>query len=81
LDRANTGEIPVWAAVDLIEAAIYWAMAKYLAPDSIRLKNLFHWQKTAENPESGGFQPMPAFTLERRCAMGRCFPRLLFHRL
>ncbi len=46
----------VWAAVDLIESAIYWAMAKYLAPDSIRLRNFFNWKNAAqENPGIGRF--------------------------
>ena len=30
----------VWAAVDLIEAACYWAMARRLAPESVRLSYL-----------------------------------------
>ncbi|WP_336985352.1 lipopolysaccharide biosynthesis protein [Altererythrobacter aquiaggeris] len=41
----------VWALVDLIEAAAYWCMARYLAPGSINLRNAFQWRSTRqENP-------------------------------
>jgi O-antigen/teichoic acid export membrane protein len=41
----------VWAAVDLIEAGCYWAMAKRLAPQSVRLSFLKDTRLTLEeNP-------------------------------
>ena len=40
-----------WAVVDLIEAALYWAMARRLAPQSVRLANLRQWRLAlTENP-------------------------------
>lgn len=33
-----------WAAIDLLEAAAYWAMARYLAPQSVRFRHLRHWR-------------------------------------
>jgi O-antigen/teichoic acid export membrane protein len=40
-----------WAAIDLIEAALYWIMAKRLCPQAIRLAHLGGWrQALRENP-------------------------------
>lgn len=40
-----------WAAIDLIEAAAYWLMARRLCPQAVRLSNLKQWrQALAENP-------------------------------
>lgn len=40
-----------WAAIDLIEAVLYWATARRLCPQSINLKNLGQWrQALKENP-------------------------------
>lgn len=45
-----------WAAIDLLEAAAYWAMAKYLCPQAIRLRNLGGWREALEeNPGIGRF--------------------------
>jgi len=39
-----------WAVIDLIEAALYWAMARHLCPQSINLRNLRNCrQAMAEN--------------------------------
>lgn len=40
-----------WAAIDLIEAALYWAMAHHLCPQAINLTCLRQWrQALKENP-------------------------------
>lgn len=40
-----------WAAIDLLEAACYWAMARRLSPQAIRLRYLGQWrQALSENP-------------------------------
>ncbi|HMP57466.1 MAG TPA: oligosaccharide flippase family protein [Novosphingobium sp.] len=40
-----------WAAIDLIEAAAYWLMARKLCPQAVRLSNLKRWREAlAENP-------------------------------
>lgn len=40
-----------WAVVDLMEAALYWAMARKLCPQAVRLSNLRHWRLALqENP-------------------------------
>ena len=45
-----------WAAVDLIEAALYWIMARRLCPQAIRFANLGGWrQVTRENPRINRF--------------------------
>lgn len=45
-----------WAAVDLLEAAVYWGMAKFLCPQSVRLANLCGWRRAVqENPGIGRF--------------------------
>jgi len=35
-----------WAAIDLIEAVLYWIMARRLCPQAIRLANFGHWRQT-----------------------------------
>lgn len=45
-----------WAVVDLIEAALYWATARRLCPEGLRLKYLGHWRETFhDNPGIGRF--------------------------
>ncbi|MCK9544115.1 MAG: lipopolysaccharide biosynthesis protein [Novosphingobium sp.] len=40
-----------WAAVDLIEAALYWTMARRLRPEAVRLAHLRRWRLALdENP-------------------------------
>ena len=40
-----------WAAIDLIEAALYWIMARRLCPQAVRLSHLGGWrQALRENP-------------------------------
>ena len=40
-----------WAVVDLIEAALYWAMARRLCPDAVRLSYVREWrQAIRDNP-------------------------------
>ncbi|MFA7586703.1 MAG: lipopolysaccharide biosynthesis protein, partial [Novosphingobium sp.] len=40
-----------WAAIDLIEAALYWTMARRLCPEAIRLHYLKQWRiALTENP-------------------------------
>jgi O-antigen/teichoic acid export membrane protein len=40
-----------WAFVDLMEAALYWIMAKRLCPDAVRLSHLKDWRMAIdENP-------------------------------
>ena len=40
-----------WAAIDLIEAALYWAMARHLCPRAIKLRYLSQWRLAlVENP-------------------------------
>lgn len=41
-----------WAAVDLLEAAAYWGMARYLAPQSVQLRHLRDW-RTALQENAG----------------------------
>ncbi|MBB4857922.1 O-antigen/teichoic acid export membrane protein [Novosphingobium chloroacetimidivorans] len=41
----------VWALVDLIEAALYWAMARKLCPEAVRLAHLKDYRRALdENP-------------------------------
>jgi len=43
--------LAAWAAVDILEAVLYWYMARRLSPESIRLSNFGKWrQALAENP-------------------------------
>jgi len=45
-----------WAAVDVVEAALYWAMARRLCPQAVRLSHLRQWrQAVAENEGVGRF--------------------------
>ena len=40
-----------WAAIDLMEAALYWITARRLCPQAVRLSHLREWrQAVAENP-------------------------------
>lgn len=40
-----------WAAIDILEAVLYWSMARYLCPQAVRLSNLGKWrQALRENP-------------------------------
>lgn len=40
-----------WALIDLVEAAIYWVVAKRLSPAAVRLKRLGEWrQALQDNP-------------------------------
>ena len=40
-----------WAAIDLLEAALYWATARRLRPEAIQLRRLTEWRRAlAENP-------------------------------
>ncbi|MFC0205167.1 lipopolysaccharide biosynthesis protein [Novosphingobium soli] len=43
--------LAAWAAVDILEAILYWIMARRLAPEAVRLSNLGRWrQALQENP-------------------------------
>jgi O-antigen/teichoic acid export membrane protein len=45
-----------WALVDLIEAALYWAMARRLCPQAVRWSNFGRWREAlAENEGVGRF--------------------------
>jgi O-antigen/teichoic acid export membrane protein len=45
-----------WAAIDLIEAALYWVMARRLCPQAVRLTHFGHWRRTLqENPRINRF--------------------------
>ena len=40
-----------WAMIDLIEAVLYWAMARQLCPQAVNLRNLRQWRLAlADNP-------------------------------
>lgn len=40
-----------WAVVDLLEAAAYWIMARFLCPDAVRVANVREWrQAISDNP-------------------------------
>ena len=40
-----------WAVVDLIEAAAYWTMARFLCPDAVRISHVREWrQAISDNP-------------------------------
>jgi O-antigen/teichoic acid export membrane protein len=40
-----------WAVMDLLEAACYWGMARWLCPQAVRLRHLKDWRLTlVENP-------------------------------
>lgn len=39
-----------WAAIDIIESVLYWAMARRLCPQAVKLSNLLRWREAiAEN--------------------------------
>lgn len=43
--------LAAWALIDILEAVLYWAMARRLCPQAVRLSNLFKWrQAVRENP-------------------------------
>lgn len=45
-----------WAAIDLVEAALYWLMAKRLCPQAVKLSHLGGWrQALRENPRINRF--------------------------
>lgn len=45
-----------WAVIDLIEALLYWLVARRLCPQAIRLGNLRDWRRaTQDNPGIGRF--------------------------
>ena len=45
-----------WAAIDLVEAALYWIMAKRLCPQAIRFAHLRGWREALrENPRINRF--------------------------
>lgn len=45
-----------WAAVDVLEAILYWAMARKLCPQAVRFEHLRNWrQALAENEGLGNF--------------------------
>ena len=40
-----------WAVIDLVEAAIYWVVAKRLSPEAVRLSRLREWRRARlDNP-------------------------------
>ncbi|MFK4872646.1 lipopolysaccharide biosynthesis protein [Novosphingobium sp. ZW T3_23] len=40
-----------WAAIDILEALLYWIMARRLCPEAVNLSNLRNWRKAIdENP-------------------------------
>ncbi|PEQ12310.1 polysaccharide biosynthesis family protein [Novosphingobium sp. PC22D] len=43
-----------WAAIDLLEAVLYWAMARRLCPQAIRLRNLRDWRMALRENEGIG---------------------------
>ncbi|MCJ2187127.1 lipopolysaccharide biosynthesis protein [Novosphingobium beihaiensis] len=45
-----------WAAIDILEAVLYWIMARRLCPQAVRLANFGKWrQALKENPGVGHF--------------------------
>jgi O-antigen/teichoic acid export membrane protein len=45
-----------WAAIDILEAVLYWIMARRLCPQAVRLSNLMKWRQAfAENEGVGRF--------------------------
>ncbi|WP_188768037.1 lipopolysaccharide biosynthesis protein [Novosphingobium endophyticum] len=45
-----------WAAIDILEAVLYWIMARRLCPQAVRLSNLARWRQAfAENEGVGRF--------------------------
>lgn len=48
--------LAAWAIVDLLEAAAYWAMARFLCPKAVRAENLRDWRSAfTDNPGLGKF--------------------------
>lgn len=45
-----------WVLIDLLEAVLYWAMARYLCPEAVKLRQLKDWRQAfEENPGVGHF--------------------------
>lgn len=45
-----------WAAIDILEAILYWTMARRLCPQAVRLSNFARWRQAfAENEGVGRF--------------------------
>lgn len=45
-----------WAVIDLLEAAVYWFVARRLCPEAVRLRNLREWRRAGQdNPGIGRF--------------------------
>jgi O-antigen/teichoic acid export membrane protein len=43
--------LAAWAAIDILEAILYWIMARRLCPQAVRISNLGKWRMAlAENP-------------------------------
>lgn len=43
--------LAAWALIDILEAILYWIMARRLAPDALRFSNLAKWRQAIhENP-------------------------------
>jgi len=48
--------LAAWAIIDLLEAAAYWAMARFLCPQAVRPAHLRDWRSAfRENPGLGRF--------------------------
>lgn len=48
--------LAAWAIIDILEAVLYWAMARRLCPQAVRLDHLRNWrQALAENHGLGNF--------------------------
>lgn len=45
-----------WAAIDLVEAALYWLVARRLCPEAVSLRNMRDWRRAGQdNPGIGRF--------------------------
>lgn len=45
-----------WAVIDLIEAALYWLVARRLCPEAVSLRNMRDWRRAGQdNPGIGRF--------------------------
>lgn len=43
-----------WAVIDIVEAVLYWAMARRLCPEAVRLSNIFGWRRALEENKGVG---------------------------
>lgn len=43
-----------WAAIDVLEAVLYWVMARRLCPQAVRLSNLLGWRQSFRENEGVG---------------------------